>query len=149
MSRHITHEVSSLICIVHLNPGRIWICIVTYIITIYDKLMAYIFPLISSWWGAHCEIRMAMTSFGVQRGGAAEGTPPLQPPKDGDFFRTEATNMFKTENADPGPNPIRTHFGNRENGGQEDAPSCPNENRRCYSAGVGGGHTAATTADGR
>ncbi len=90
-----------------------------------------------------------MTSFGVQRGESTVGTPALQPLTDNVFFRTEATNMLKQKDGTLGPNPIRTHFGNRENGGQEDAPSCLNENRRCYSAGVGGGHTAATTADGR
>ena len=70
----------------------------------------------------HGRDRMTEASLGLQRG---RGTPPLQLPTDDDFFRTEATNILKRKDDNPGPNPTRTHFGNGENKGREDAPPGP------------------------
>jgi hypothetical protein len=54
----------------------------------------------------------------------SESTVPTtspQAPTDDVFRRSEATDLLKTNDGAPGPNPLRSHFANAENAGQEEA----------------------------
>ena len=66
--------------------------------------------------------KAALRPEGGSSAAALQGGLRPQSPTDDDFNRTEATDLLKTKDRDPGPNPIRTHFGNGENGVQEEAP---------------------------
>ena len=58
--------------------------------------------------------KAALRPEGGSSAAALQGGLGSQSPTDDDFNRTEATDLLKTKDRDPGPNPIRTHFGEGE-----------------------------------
>jgi len=71
--------------------------------------------------GLRSQMDKLQSAVGTLR--SAQGqAPPLQPSTDDDFNRSEAADLLKTKDSTPGPNPLRTHFEKRQNGGQEEAP---------------------------
>ncbi len=79
--------------------------------------------------------RMATTSFGIQREGSEEGILPTNDA----FFSDRSQQYVETKGSHPGPNPIRTHFGNGEKrrpGGRAKLPEWTQLSFSTYSTAI-------------